>query len=118
MSDTTGSNRADIIARAGHAATLTLADLEVGQSFSIEHCFGSDEVDAFAALTGDYNPLHVDPDYAAGTEFGDRIVHGMLLASLFSTLASSFCLLPKRHPVRSAPFVWFWPIRGAVSPKP
>ena len=86
MSDTTGSNRADIIARAGHAATLTLADLEVGQSFSIEHCFGSDEVDAFAALTGDYSPLHVDPDYAAGTEFGDRIVHGMLLASLFSTL--------------------------------
>lgn len=40
------------------------------------------DVDAFAALTGDRNPVHVDEGYAAGTPFGKRIVHGMLTLSL------------------------------------
>lgn len=79
-------DRAAIIARSAEAANLALTDLEVGQTFSVERRFGSDEVDAFAALSGDYSPLHIDADYAGDTEFGGRVVHGMLLASLFSTL--------------------------------
>ncbi|MFP1682821.1 MaoC/PaaZ C-terminal domain-containing protein [Alloalcanivorax sp. C16-1] len=35
--------------------------------------------DRFAALSGDHNPIHVDPDYAAGTRFGATVSHGMLL---------------------------------------
>jgi acyl dehydratase len=39
------------------------------------------DVVAFAALTGDYNPLHVDAEFGKTTQFGERIAHGMLGAS-------------------------------------
>jgi 3-hydroxybutyryl-CoA dehydratase len=39
---------------------------------------------AFAALTGDTNPVHLDDSYAAGTRFGRRIAHGMIAAGLIS----------------------------------
>jgi len=39
------------------------------------------DIVAFAALTGDYNPLHVDAEFAKKTQFGERIAHGMLGAS-------------------------------------
>ncbi|MBI3824875.1 MAG: MaoC family dehydratase N-terminal domain-containing protein [Candidatus Rokubacteria bacterium] len=40
----------------------------------------------FAGLTGDWNPLHTDAEYARGTEFGDRIAHGMLVLAVASGL--------------------------------
>jgi 3-hydroxybutyryl-CoA dehydratase len=42
----------------------------------------SDRVLAFADLTGDRHPVHVDPDWAAATPFGGLIAHGMLVLSL------------------------------------
>lgn len=42
------------------------------------------DVDKFAEISGDYNALHVDQNFARKTKFGQRIVHGMLLASFFS----------------------------------
>ena len=80
------NDRRETVARSREAADADLAGLAVGQTFSIEHRFDSDAVDRFAALCGDFSPLHVDESYAASTEFGGRVVHGMLLASLFSTL--------------------------------
>jgi acyl dehydratase len=53
---------------------------------SITRVFTQADVEAFAALTGDANPVHLDAEYAAGTRFGQRIAHGMLAASLFSTI--------------------------------
>ena len=41
----------------------------------------------FAALSGDDYPLHVDSEYAKTTRFGQRVAHGMLSASLLSTVA-------------------------------
>lgn len=68
------------------AATTTFDEIEVGQVFSVERTFTTADVAGFAAVSGDFSPLHVDPAYAAGTEFGRNVVHGMLLASLFSQL--------------------------------
>nr|WP_052113765.1 MaoC family dehydratase [Actinotalea fermentans] len=41
-----------------------------------------DEVNRFADLTGDHNPVHLDPDFAAGTPFGGTIAHGYLTLAL------------------------------------
>ena len=68
------------------ATELTYDDIEPGQVFEVERCFSHDDLLAFAALSGDYSPLHVDAEYAAETEFGAPVVHGILLASLFSQL--------------------------------
>lgn len=43
-----------------------------------------DVIRAFAELTGDTNPVHLDDAYAAGTRFGRRIAHGMIAAGLIS----------------------------------
>lgn len=60
--------------------------LTIGYKTSISRAFTAADVEAFAALTGDYNPLHISDEYAAGTAFGKRVVHGMLVASLFSNI--------------------------------
>jgi len=44
------------------------------------------EIDAFAALSGDYNPLHMDHAFAERAKFPGRVTHGMLTASYVSTL--------------------------------
>ena len=43
-------------------------------------------INDFARISGDYNPLHMDEKYAAKTQFGKRVCHGMLPASFFSRL--------------------------------
>lgn len=44
------------------------------------------DVVAFAGITGDFNPLHVDREYAARSRFGERIAHGLLTAGLVSAV--------------------------------
>ena len=64
----------------------TFDDLTVGQKACLEKTVTQADLDHFIAITGDTNPLHVDPDFAGRTFFGQCIAHGMLSASLFSTL--------------------------------
>lgn len=54
----------------------------VGQTFSEKHLLAQDEFDRFAALSGDDNPIHVDPEFSARTRFGKTVAHGMFLYSL------------------------------------
>ena len=61
-------------------------DLEIGMSASLQKQIGEAEVQTFADLTGDTNPVHLDEEFAKGTMFKTRIAHGMLSASLISTL--------------------------------
>lgn len=61
-------------------------ELVVGDEASFTRTLTDADVRAFAALSGDENPLHVDATYAASTSFQKPVVHGMLVASLFSAL--------------------------------
>ena len=58
--------------------------LRVGDTATRAKTFTDEDVRAFAELTGDHNPVHLDDEYAATTRFGRRIAHGMLAASLIS----------------------------------
>jgi 3-hydroxybutyryl-CoA dehydratase len=57
---------------------------QTGDRASRSLTISDDTIRAFAEVTGDHNPLHLDDDYAAGTRFGRRIAHGMIAAGLVS----------------------------------
>lgn len=61
-------------------------DYREGQSASITRQVTAEDVDAFARVSGDVNPVHLDAEYAAGTRFGRRIAHGMLAVSYISAV--------------------------------
>lgn len=72
-------------------AALDYGSVQIGQKFSFERRFTHDDILTFAKLTGDHNPLHVEASYAKSQKFSGNVVHGMLAASLFSTLIGMFC---------------------------
>jgi acyl dehydratase len=67
-------------------------DFAVGQHVTLTKTFTEDDVQRFIEITGDVNPLHVDGEFAARTAFGRRVIHGMLTASILSTMVGM--LLP------------------------
>jgi acyl dehydratase len=62
------------------------ATLQVGQEESIRRVFSQSDFDRFAALSGDDNPIHIDPEFSARSKFGRTVAHGMFL---YSTVWSS-----------------------------
>ena len=60
----------------------------VGQRGTWTRTFRASDVEAFAVLTGDRNPLHFDADFAAGTRAGALIVQGGLTTGLFNALVA------------------------------
>ncbi len=69
-----------------------LDDFQLGQTASHTKTITDEDLERFIAITGDTNPLHVDEEFARGTFFGGRIAHGLLSASLLSTVIGT--LLP------------------------
>ena len=63
--------------------------LSVGDSAEITKRIEQADIDAFADVTGDHNPVHVDEEFAKTTRFGQRIAHGMLTASLISAVLAN-----------------------------
>jgi 3-hydroxybutyryl-CoA dehydratase len=61
-------------------------DLSVGQEASLSKTVSEAEIVAFAEVSGDKNPVHIDAQYAAGTMFKERIAHGMLSAAYISAV--------------------------------
>ena len=59
-------------------------ELEIGMSHETLHTITEADIDAFANVSGDRNPLHMDEDYAKTTIFKGRIAHGALTASYIS----------------------------------
>ena len=60
--------------------------IQVGDEAELDHLLSDKDVADFAALSGDYNPLHMDESFARKTSFRKPVVHGMLSASFISTM--------------------------------
>jgi 3-hydroxybutyryl-CoA dehydratase len=73
-----------MLATAGR--TKYFEDLEVGQEASMSRIVSEADIVAYAALSGDYNPVHLDAEYAAKTIFKERIAHGILSAGYISAI--------------------------------
>ncbi|EMA67235.1 MaoC family dehydratase [Halorubrum distributum] len=56
----------------------------VGETATNEVPVTEETIEAFAALSGDENPIHLDDEYAAETMFGGRVAHGILSAAVVS----------------------------------
>ena len=61
-------------------------NIKIGDSYSEQFKITKEMVIRFAELTGDKNPIHLDPDYAKNTRFGECIVPGILIAGLLSKI--------------------------------
>ena len=59
-------------------------DLSVGMTHQTEHVITEKDIELFAEVSGDRNPLHMDEEFAKKTPFGQRIAHGALTASYIS----------------------------------
>jgi 3-hydroxybutyryl-CoA dehydratase len=57
-----------------------------GQRATFTKTITEADISTFAGLTGDFNPIHVDAEYARRARFGQRVAHGMLTAGLISTV--------------------------------
>lgn len=61
-------------------------NLKIGDQFSKSKQITDEVVRKFAELSGDYNPIHLDDEFAANTRFGRRIAHGMISGALISAV--------------------------------
>lgn len=60
-----------------------------GDTASLSKTISDADIRAFADVTGDHNPIHLDEEFAKQTRFGRRIAHGMLSASLISAVIAN-----------------------------
>ena len=65
---------------------LTYDELHIGQRAQIERTLTRDDINAFALVSGDVNPVHMDDEYAEGTRFQGVIAHGMWAGALISSV--------------------------------
>jgi 3-hydroxybutyryl-CoA dehydratase len=63
-----------------------LDEMKVGMFAETSMVVSGKKIDTFAELSGDFNPIHMDAEFAATTMFGKRIAHGALSASLISAI--------------------------------
>lgn len=63
---------------------MTFDELNIGDSASFTKVVTKEMIDTFAEISGDTNPVHLDPEYAKGTVFKENIAHGILVSGLIS----------------------------------
>ncbi len=63
-----------------------MTPVEVGRQYSARRRVTQEQINRYAAASGDHNPLHIDPAFAAGTALGGSIAHGMLVLAWLSAL--------------------------------
>ena len=64
----------------------TFEEIAVGDTAAIERTLTAEDIQLFAVMSGDVNPQHLDPDFAASTRFHGVIAHGMWGAALISAV--------------------------------
>ena len=70
-------------------------EIEIGMQKNFKIFISEDNLDDFAKLSGDDNPLHMNEEYASSTSFKKRVCSGMFLSSFFSRLVGMY--LPGKH---------------------
>lgn len=66
--------------------TIFIEDIEIGMSRSLRKVISDRDIELFAEISTDHNPVHLDEAYAQDTMFEGRIAHGMLTAGLISAV--------------------------------
>ena len=66
--------------------TVCIEDIEIGMTRHLKKIITDRDIEMFAEVSTDHNPVHLDEDYANETIFGGRIAHGMLTAGLISAV--------------------------------
>jgi acyl dehydratase len=89
----------EVTTRRAPEPPLYFEDIPLDQTFVTSGRTVTDaDVQMFAGLSGDYNSLHVDEQYAASTPFGGRIAHGLLVLSIASGLTTRLPVLYALQP--------------------
>lgn len=89
----------------------SMDELAVGQQATFVKRVTQEEIDRFAEVTGDDNPVHIDEEWAAASSFKGRISHGLLTAGLISATIGTH--LPGPGTIyMSQTLRWTWPVRA------
>ncbi|KMT52519.1 MaoC family dehydratase [Pseudomonas fildesensis] len=66
--------------------SIPINDIQLGMTVRYSQTITDADIKAYAGISGDHNPVHVDSDYANSSRFGKRIAHGLMSAGFFSAL--------------------------------
>lgn len=66
--------------------SFTITEITIGMTASYSKTISDADVKAFAGISGDHNPVHLNEEYAKNSRFKNRIAHGLLTASFFSAI--------------------------------
>lgn len=66
----------------------SLVDVRVGERASFSKTISEVDIVMFAGICGDFNPIHIDREFAKNSFFKERVAHGMLTGSLLSTVVA------------------------------
>lgn len=83
-------------------------DMSVGDSITFSRTFTEGDVASFTGVTGDFNPIHMDPGTARSCGFTDRVVPGLLTGSMLTHAGGT--LLPEPYPASRMNFRFLAPV--------
>jgi 3-hydroxybutyryl-CoA dehydratase len=66
--------------------SIPIEEIKIGDSAEISKLMSPDMVKAFAEISEDFNPVHLDENYASKSRYKKQIIHGLMATSLFSGL--------------------------------
>lgn len=72
------------MSEANTLTNVTFDEIAIGDTAQYTRLVTEREIQLFAAVSGDHNPVHLDPEYAGKTQFGECIAHGMLTGAFIS----------------------------------